>query len=387
MSSQWATTVAHSPASAYRSMKGKKNWRLSPRSCSIEIRICRNVRNESACCAKMCAPFRVAAGRIAVLPDKDEVTICFAHTAYRFQECFKARQQSIASFEVQTQAELDRRIGEAEILVVSGLWHNELLARAPKLALIQSISAGVDQFPLEALRAKKIRLTSAQGANERAVAEHAMALLLALYRRLPEARDNQKQRNWRGMVPDINRREDELGGKTLLIVGLGRIGGRLAKLAKAFDLRVFGIRRDPKGGRNNADEVYGIEQLEELLPEADVIVLTCPLTPQTDKIISSRALSLMNPSALLINVSRGACVDETALIDGLRTGAIRGAGLDCFQNEPLPPSSPLWDFGNVLITPHTAGETHRYEENVLDILMGNLNRLWRGESALQNQIV
>jgi phosphoglycerate dehydrogenase-like enzyme len=322
-----------------------------------------------------------------MLPRREKILVGFAHSAYRFREKFTSRLPGISSFEVHQQTELSDRIGDADVLVVSGLWRNELLEKAVKLRLIQSISAGVDQYPLPLLREKGIRLASAQGANERAVAEHAFALLLALYRRLPEARDNQKLQKWRGMVSDRNGREDEIGSKTLLIVGLGRIGGRLAKLARAFDLHVLGIRRDVMNGRNGADEVYAIAQLQELLPRADIVALTCPLTPETRGLVSARFLALMKPSALLINVSRGACIDEAALIDALTEKRINGAGLDCFVEEPLQPSSPLWKFENVLITPHTAGETRRYEDNILEILIENLDRLWRGEPSLRNQIV
>jgi phosphoglycerate dehydrogenase-like enzyme len=322
-----------------------------------------------------------------MLPPKDRLVICFAHVAYRLQERFLARRAGIASFEVRAGEELERRIGEADVLVVSGLWRDELLARAKRLRFIQSASAGTDQYSRPLLKERGIRLASAQGVNERAVAEHAMALILALARRLPEARDNQARRHWRGMTGDIGRREQEIGGRTLLIIGLGRIGGRLARLAKAFDLRVIGLRRNPGAGGKDADEVHGMERLSALLPEADIVALTCPLTPETEGLIGGEALALMKPSAHLVNVARGRCVEEPALIAALKQGRIAGAALDCFAEEPLPESSPLWAFENVLITPHTAGETRRYEDNVLDILEENLERQWRGEAALKNQIV
>ena len=132
------------------------------------------------------------------------------------------------------------------MLVVSGMWHNGLIALGTKLRFIQSIGSGTDQFDKPALAARGIRLASAAGVNARAVSEHAMALILALARRLPEARDNQAKRVWRGMIGDLTQREDELGGKTLLIIGLGRIGGRLAQLAKAFDMHVIGV--PPRSG-------------------------------------------------------------------------------------------------------------------------------------------
>lgn len=322
-----------------------------------------------------------------MFPAKAQLTICFAHVAYQFQARFAVRNTGIASFELRNRDDLVRRIGEADVLVVSGLWNNDLVAEAKKLKFIQSASAGVDQYSREALAAHGIRLASAQGVNARAVAEHAMSLILALTRKLPEARDNQATHHWRGMIGDLDRREDELGGKTLLIVGLGRIGGRLAQLAKAFDLRVVGLRRDPTGGANGADEVHGMATLPALLPQADFVALTCPLTKETEGVIGAAALGAMKPSAYLVNVARGRCVDEAALVAAMRDGRIAGAALDCTHDEPLPAASPLWDLPNVFITPHTAGETRRYEDNVLDILQENLERLWRGETALRNQIV
>jgi len=322
-----------------------------------------------------------------MLPTKDRLTICFAHVAYRLRERFLERNLGIASFQVRSLDELERRIGEADVLAVSGLWRDGLLQHAHKLRFIQSVSAGVDQFGVRALEAHGVRLASAQGANERAVAEHAMALILALTRRLPEARDNQARRHWRGMAGAIERREDELGGKTLLIVGFGRIGQRLAGLAKAFDLRVLGIRRAPAAGGESADAIHSVDRLHELLRQADLVALTCPLTPETQGLIGASAFRAMKPSALLINVARGRCVEEEALVEALAAGRIAGAGLDCFSGEPLAETSALWAFDNVLITPHAAGETRQYEDNVLDILMENLARLWAGRLPLKNQIV
>ncbi len=322
-----------------------------------------------------------------MLPQKDRLTICFAHVAYQLQERFLLRETGIASFAVRTADEFAQRVSKADVVVVSGMWSNDLLERASKLAFIQSIGAGTDQFDRDRLAARGIRLASAQGVNANAVSEHAMALMLAIERRLPEARDNQHKRVWRGMISDLTQREDELGGKTLLIVGLGAIGGRLARLAKAFGLRVIGIKRDLSRGTESADSVHGLGELKAKLAEADYVALTCPLTSETEKLIDAGALQRMKKTACLINVARGRCVDEPALVKALQDGAIAAAAIDVTVEEPLPASSPLWDLPNVLITPHTAGETRRYEENVLDILQDNLDRLWRGERTLRNQIV
>jgi phosphoglycerate dehydrogenase-like enzyme len=323
-----------------------------------------------------------------MLPAKDELTICFAHVAYQMQERFLARATGIHSFAVRTPEDFAKRIKEADVVVVSGMWRNDLLEKSAKLRFIQSIGAGTDQFDRDKMKAHGIRLASAQGVNVRAVSEHAMALILAMVRRLPEARDNQAKHHWRGMISDLREREDELSGKTLLIIGLGGIGGRLAQLAKAFDMHVIGIRQDPsKGGGQTADSVYRPSQLKTSLPRADYVALTCPLTKETEKVIDADALSCMKKSAYLINAARGRCVDEGALIEALRDQKIAGAAIDVTVDEPLPAASPLWNFPNVLITPHTAGETRRYEENVIDILVENLERLWRGEKTLRNQIV
>ncbi|HET7526622.1 MAG TPA: NAD(P)-dependent oxidoreductase, partial [Burkholderiaceae bacterium] len=261
-----------------------------------------------------------------MLPAQDRLTICFAHAAYRMAERFARRNTGIVHVEVRTADELARRLPQADVLVVSMLWNNELAAAAPKLRFIQSISAGTDQYDKTLLRERGIGLASAAGVNAQAVAEHAMALLLALARRLPEARDNQLARRWRGMISEIAAREDQLGGKTMLIVGLGRIGAKLARLAKAFDMRVIGVKRDPTTGTDGADAVCGNDRLHELLGQADVVVLACPLTPQTEHLIDATALAAMKPTAHLINVARGRVVDEHALIEALRQRRIAAAG-------------------------------------------------------------
>jgi phosphoglycerate dehydrogenase-like enzyme len=322
-----------------------------------------------------------------MLPAKEHVRICFAHRAYRLSERFALRNAGMAHVEVRSEEELLRELPRSDVLVVSMMWKNDLAAQARKLKFIQSISAGTDQYDRDVLRKHGVRLASAAGVNAKAVAEHAMALMLALYRRLPEARDNQHAKHWRGMISEISAREDQLTGKTLLIIGLGRIGTRLAQLAKAFDMRVIATRRDPRAGAGAADAVYAQDRLPELLGQADVVALTCPLTPATENLVDGRALAAMRPTAHLINVARGRVVDEAALIAALRERRIAAAGLDVTVEEPLPAHSPLWTMPNVLLTPHTAGETQRYEDAVIDILLENLDRLWRGETTLRNQVV
>lgn len=322
-----------------------------------------------------------------MIPPKDKLNICFAHPAYQLKATFDALNTDIANFEVRDRETMDRRVKEADVLVLSGMWHNGLIELGSKLRFIQSVGSGTDQFDKAALAAKNIRLASAAGVNARAVAEHAISLILALARRLPEARDNQARRFWRGMIGDLTQREDELAGKTALIIGLGRIGGRLAQICKAFDMNVIGFRRDPAGGRGAADSVHTLIELHAHLPKADFVVLTCPLVPETRGVIGARELGLMPPLSYLVNVGRGPCVVETALIEALKSGRIAGAALDCTDPEPSEQDSPLWTMDNVFITPHTGGETRKYEANVIEILEENLGRLWRGETMLRNQVV
>ena len=189
-------------------------------------------------------------------PAPADLTICFAHVAYQLELIFARRQadlrgrapaeqERIQHFQAWTLADLAARLPAADVLLISGFWQNDLLDVAPRLRFIQSIGAGVDQFDLDALRQRGIRLATASGVNSNAVSEHAMALILAFTRHIHTGRDRQPRHQWRGMIGDLALREDELGGKTLLIVGLGKIGSRLAKLAKAFDMQVLATKRNP----------------------------------------------------------------------------------------------------------------------------------------------
>ena len=320
-----------------------------------------------------------------MIPSKDELTICFAHVAYQLGPRFVARNRGIRYMQVSIYPELEACIGSVDVLVISGLWRDELLDRAGRLRFIQSIGAGTDQFSHEPITS--IRLASLRGVNARAVSDHAMALILALARKLPEARDNQVRHLWRGMISDIDAREDELFRKALFVVGLGAIGSRLARLTRAFEMRVCGFRKSVALGKGDADCVHATSELKSLVPDADYLALTCPLTDETRYLVDRDLLTQMKTSAFLINVARGDCVDEAALVEALGRGAIAGAAIDVTAQEPLPAASPLWLLPNALITPHTAGETRRYQDKLLDVMEDNLGRLWSGQADLRNQIL
>ncbi|MEL0114098.1 MAG: D-2-hydroxyacid dehydrogenase [Rickettsiales bacterium] len=320
-------------------------------------------------------------------PEKKDLNIHFAHSAYRLAERFEARETGISCFQTWDREETDARMGEAAVAVMSGFWRNDYLDEPGALRFVQVCAAGYDQFDQAKLAMQHVRLANGSGVNKNAVSDHALALMLGLTRQIHVARDNQRRNHWRPMISDLAAREDELAGKTVMIIGMGAIGARVARLAKAFEMKVIGVRRNTAAISSQVDEAYTPAELPGLWPRVDFVVLTCPLTPETANIVDGAALAAMAPTAYLINVARGGCVDETVLIEGLRAGTIAGAGIDTTMEEPLAETSPLWAFDNVILTPHTAGETRQYEENVIDILLENLDRLWRGEAALYNQIV
>ena len=307
------------------------------------------------------------------------LTIGVCHPAYRIAPELGARLPGTTVFQEHSADAVAPRVPELDVLVISGAWRDDLLDHAGKLKWIQAIGVGYNQFPLPELKRRGIRLTNAVGVNANAVSEHAMALILALSRRLPEARDNQQRKHWRPMISDPRIREDEIADKTLGVVGLGAIGNRLATLAKAFGMRVVGTKGNPADYQGQADVVLSSDRLGELLDGADYVALCCPLKPETTNLIGAAELKRMKSSAHLVNVSRGQVVVEADLIAALQRGNIAGAALDLTVDEPLRPESPLWELPNVLITPHTGGETSRYETRLVDIIVENIRRWERGE--------
>ena len=320
-----------------------------------------------------------------MLPERARTSVLFAHPAYRLAERFALTGCEVAHHQVWDREALAEHLPDAHVLVVTGFWSNALLEHARALRYIQVCGAGYDQFDLDALRARGIRLANASGVNANAVSEHALALLLALMRKLHQARDNQRTRHWRGMISALDEREDELPGKTVLVYGAGNIGARLARLLRALDVTVLGVKRDTASADAAFHEVHPPDAFLDLLPRADAVVLCCPLNEQTRGLMDARAFTAMKDGAYLVNVARGGCVDEGALIDALAGGRIGGAGIDVTEREPA--DSPLWDFDHAIITPHTGGETRAYEDRVAAILVENLERLWRGEETLLRQIV
>ena len=320
------------------------------------------------------------------LPAESELFIQFAHSYFNFSDTMSDFNLGISYAQSFSYDDTLKSISNADIAVLSGFWNPELLDHAPRLKLIHVPAAGYDNFDLSELRDRGIALTNSRGAMANAVAEHAIALILSFTRMLPTLRDFQLNHQWRPPIKNSRMREEELDGKTVLVFGLGTIGSRFAVLAKAFNMYVIGIKRNVVDCNSSVDEMHAPEMFEKLLPGADFVVLTCPLNSQTEGLINRKTLKLMRKQAVLVNVARGRCVIEEDLINSLRQNEIAGACLDCAEQEPLSAESELWEMSNVIVTPHSAGDTRRYEENVVKILIANIRNIQNGR-ALENQIV
>ncbi len=255
-------------------------------------------------------------------------------------------------------------------------------AGARCLRWIHSPAAGVQNLLVPALITSGIPITNARAVHGPVVAEHALAMMLALARGLHRTRDFQAQKKWavREMwqTPESLR---EIRGSTVLLLGLGEIGSALARHLRALGAVVIGIRRHPSQGTATADEVFAPEDILSLLPRAHWVVLAMPVSGSTP-VLCAREFAAMRPDAIVINVSRGALLDESAIIHALANGQIAAAGLDVFAAEPLPSDSPLWSMKQVLISPHLGSATHAVWNRELDIFEENLRRWLSGEPLL-----
>jgi phosphoglycerate dehydrogenase-like enzyme len=272
-------------------------------------------------------------------------------------------------------ATMERTLKSVEI--AAGAFPRELLARASQLRWLQQWGAGADWLlDMPQAADMDVIVTSASGVHAIPISEHIMAVLLAFARRIPQATISQKARTW---ARANGNQTFELRGKTMLLVGVGSIGRRTAGLAKSFGMQVLGVRRNPSLSVPGVDAMYGPREFPDLLPYADFVVLTIPLTKQTQNLVSEKELRAMKPTARLVNIGRGGTVHEEALIKALREGWIAGAALDVFATEPLPESSPLWDTENLIITSHYSGATPLYWDRAVAIFLENLHRYRTGQ--------
>lgn len=271
---------------------------------------------------------------------------------------------------------------DAEIAVV---WSGAVLApcladEAARLRWVHYWGAGVDGLPLAELARRDIILTNSSGVHALPISETVLGLMLALTRKLDTYVRQQSTRTWHHAGLNL-----EMHGKTVAILGVGAIGGEVARLAQAFAMTTLGVRKSA-AAHPHIDRMVGLESLATVLPAADYVVNTLPLTAATRHIIGNAAFAAMKPTAFYINIGRGATTQPDALVDALQNGRIAGAGLDVFDPEPLPSNHPLWALENVIITPHSSGSTGRYEERAVDIFASNL-RLYVAGKPISNHVV
>jgi D-2-hydroxyacid dehydrogenase (NADP+) len=277
---------------------------------------------------------------------------------------------------------MDEEVVDAEIVVAWSVRPQQITA-AKNLRWIHSTAAAVHQLIFPELVNSDIILTNAREVHGPVVAEHVIALIFALAKKLPDAVRLQEKHVWGQQIlwnelPRIR----EIADATVGMVGLGSIGRPVAKSAKALGMRVIAVREHPEKGSEGADAVFAPAQIDDVFRQADYIVLAAPVTATTKAIANAERLALMKPDACLINVGRGPLVDEPALATALREKKIGGAALDVFPKEPLAADSPLWDVPNLLITPHTAALTDKLWQRQYTLFSENLRRYLSGQPLL-----
>lgn len=266
---------------------------------------------------------------------------------------------------------------DADILLVRNM--AEDFHKFKRLKWMHTTFAGVDKFLMGDVRNSKVILTNSKGIYDTTVGEHAVAMMLALNRGMKSANLYQEKKEWK-----VFEQADELFGKTVGIVGAGSIGQHIAKICKAFGCKTMGTNRSGRKCKY-IDKILPSKKLRELLKESDYVVICLPLTDETRRSIGKKEFAKMKKSSILINIGRGAVLDEKALIAALKNSRIRGAGLDVFEQEPLPKSSKLWKMKNVIITAHYAGYTPYHEERAVELFCKNLEAFMKGKK-MQNVI-
>ncbi|WP_458189319.1 D-2-hydroxyacid dehydrogenase [Haladaptatus sp. NG-WS-4] len=302
-------------------------------------------------------------------------------TASGLRDALDGRLPDGALVRARTGDETDELLPEADGMVTAGL-SEEMLDAAENLQWVQVLSAGVDHYDVDALRARDVVLTNASGVHAEPIAEQVLWYLLTFERRLHVGVRQQERGVWERFEGG------ELRGKTLGIVGVGAIGTRVAEVGAGLGMRVVGTKRDVTDAPAVLDDVYPADEYAEVLRQADYVVLACPLTDETRGLVGSEEFRLMPSDAVLVNIARGDVVDEAALIRALQYRQIRGAGLDVFSTEPLPAESPLWDLSNAVLTPHMAGSTPHKTERWREIIVENYDALAAGDrDEMVNRIV
>jgi len=295
----------------------------------------------------------------------------------------KAKYPDVEFAYCDTREALPALIADADVYM--GWLDRDTFCAAKHLKWLQSPSSGVNNYlTIPELAVGDVILTSASGTHGACLADSTFGMILAFTRCIKDFVLKQQAREW--TFQQFRPQMRELTGSTMGIIGLGAVGRAVARRAVAFGMRVVAVDMLPLSKPDTVEALWGPERLHDLLAVSDYVVVTVPYTAQTDGMIGAAEIAQMKPGALLVGISRGRIIDETAMIAALKSGHLRGAALDVFAQEPLPPDSELWDMPNVLITPHAAGGTQFEADYILDIFDENLDRFLRGDFPLRNQV-
>lgn len=278
-------------------------------------------------------------------------------------------------------------LGEAEVLLTNPVVPDDILQRAPKLQWTQLTSAGADRLmERDLVQSGRVTVTTASGIHAVPIGEYVIGAMIAFAKGFPRAFRGQQESTWRPYIAA------ELEGATVGILGLGAIGKNVARLARAFGMRVIATRRSQMkrtsgadAGFPDVDEMFAASEISALLGECDYVVVAVPLTEESRHMIGEKELAAMKRSAVIVNIARGSVIDQHALIEAVKNGVIGGAALDVTDPEPLPPDSELWRLDNVMITPHISGGTPRYMDRAIELFCDNLRRYLDG-APLRNVI-
>lgn len=286
----------------------------------------------------------------------------------------------LISLDKANKEELIQKAGEADYFLVSGRLpiDKEVIEAAPKLKMIQRTGVGTDMFDMKALNEKGIPVYVNPGINARSVAEHAMALILSVLRRLTIVNANVKNGIW--LKQDTGVQSMELCGKTVGIIGMGNIGRTVVKMLQGFDVNI--VYYDMYRLKEEQEKELGIKYapLVEVFGKSDILSLHCPLTPETRKIVNAETIALMKKGAIIVNTARGGLIDEPALVSALESGHIKAAGLDVFEQEPPDKANPLLSFDNVTVSPHVGGLTYEAFKAMMVEAMNNMKIFEEGRA-------
>jgi phosphoglycerate dehydrogenase-like enzyme len=324
-------------------------------------------------------------------PHDTKLVICVWHlfTEWRpkpgMAEAIRNRWPEMRVVHLPDYTQLTEELPETDIFVGYSLKPEQFEA-AVKLKWIHSTTAGVAQLTYPELRASGVLVTNSSGVFSVPLAEHTMGMMLALARNFPDSVRHQDRAHWGQQdIWDQPQHLTELNGQVLLIVGFGSIGQALARRAKAFDMRVWGVSRSGEGDKTLAERIVPVSDLREVLPHADYVVIAAPETSETKQLIGAAELARMKPTARLVNVARGTLIDEAALMRTLQEGRLGGAALDVLETEPLPVESPLWKAPRLLLTPHISAISDRLWARQTELLVDLLER-WFAGREMYNQV-